>query len=191
MNYQILVNKQNLLSKDYIPETLVEILEPCGEKEDANYINKLDKVVYINFKKMQKDALLEGYEIYVDSSYRSYEYQEIVFKKLAQKKGVDYANAYCALPGSSEHQTGLAFDVIIRRDNQLIEDFNECDPEIIWLINNSYKYGFILRYPKGKEKITGYHFEPWHYRYVGVEVATEMHEKNINTLEEYVEKYVL
>ncbi len=185
MDYQILVNKDNILNKDYVPEDLVEIYEPAGKKMDPNYINKLDKFVYQEFKEMQKDALLCNYEIFVDSSYRSFDYQQKVFDEIEAKKGLEYALRYCALPGSSEHQTGLAFDVIVRRDGVLIEETNENDPELIWLRDNSYKYGFILRYPKGKEEITGYNFEPWHFRYVGRDTALKMHDSGITTLEEY------
>ena len=185
MDYQILVNKDNILNKDYVPEDLVEIYEPAGKKMDPNYINKLDKFVYQEFKEMQKDALLCNYEIFVDSSYRSFDYQQKVFDEIEAKKGLEYALRYCALPGSSEHQTGFAFDVIVRRDGVLIEETNENDPELIWLRDNSYKYGFILRYPKGKEEITGYNFEPWHFRYVGRDTALKMHDSGITTLEEY------
>ena len=186
MDYLVLVNKDNLLSRDYVPKGLVEIDEPSGEKVDPNYVNKLDELVYKEFKVMQKAALLEGYEIFVDSSYRSYDYQQRVFDSLVRDKGLEHASKYCAVPGSSEHQTGFAFDVISRRDGVLIEKANEDDPELLWLRDNSYKYGFILRYPKGKEEITGYNFEPWHFRYVGKEASKEMHDNGIATLEEYV-----
>ena len=186
MDYQVLVNKNNSLGKDYVPDNLVEIHEPAGVKMDSNYVNKLDKFVYQEFKDMQSDALLCNYEIFVDSSYRSFDYQQKLFNDIVSKKGLKYALRYCALPGSSEHQTGLAFDVIVRRDGILISDVSEMDSELIWLMDNSYKYGFILRYPKGKEKITGYNFEPWHFRYVGRDIALEMHDSGITTLEEYI-----
>jgi D-alanyl-D-alanine carboxypeptidase len=140
--------------------------------------------VYAHFKDMQKDALKEGYEIFVDSSYRDYAYQERVFNQNALEKGLDHAMKFVAPPGGSEHQTGLAFDVIFRRNNEMIETQLETDPEIIWLFANSYKYGFILRYPKGKEDITGFNFEPWHFRYVGIELAEKLYSSN-QTLEEY------
>ncbi len=186
VDYQVLVNKNNSLGKDYVPDNLVEIHEPAGVKMDSNYVNKLDKFVYQEFKDMQSDALLCNYEIFVDSSYRSFDYQQKLFNDIVSKKGLKYALRYCALPGSSEHQTGLAFDVIVRRDGILISDVSEMDSELIWLMDNSYKYGFILRYPKGKEKITGYNFEPWHFRYVGRDIALEMHDSGITTLEEYI-----
>ena len=184
MDYEILVNKENILSKDYIPEEMVEIREPMGSKIDNNYTNKLVKEVYANFKIMQKEALKQGYEIFIDSSFRSYEYQERVFNETVKEKEIDHATKYVAPPGGSEHQTGLAFDIIYRRNGKMLEEQDESDLEIQWLFNNSYKYGFILRYPKGKEEITGFNFEPWHYRYVGIELAKKLYDEE-KTLEEY------
>ncbi len=186
MDFSILVNKENLLASDYVPDGLVTIEEPMGSKIDKNYVNHLNAEVYRNFKLMQADALKQGFEIFVDSSYRTYAYQEKVFNSIAIEKGLEHALQYVAPPGGSEHQTGLAFDVIFRRNGEMIEEQLETDPEIIWLYENSYKYGFILRYPKGKEEITGFNYEPWHFRYVGKELAMELHEKDI-TLEEYYE----
>ena len=187
MDYSILVNKENLLSSDYIPENMVEIHEPMGSKIDQTYINRLDKKAYLDFKVMQAAALQAGYEIFIDSSYRSYAYQEEVFRDVVEKKGYEYATTAVAPPGGSEHQTGLAIDIIFRRNNEMIEEQYETDAEIIWLMNNSYKYGFVLRYPKGKEEVTGFKFEPWHYRYVGKELAEELTNNN-ETLEEYYSK---
>ena len=163
MNYKILVNKDNLLPENYVPEDMVEIHEPTGDKIDKNYVNRLDKEAYEHFKLMQKDALKKGYEIFIDSSFRTYEYQKIIFDKIVAEKGLDYAKYYVAPPGGSEHQTGLAIDIIIRRNGEFVDE-KEDDPEILWLNNNSYKYGYILRYPKDKEDITKISFEPWHYR---------------------------
>jgi len=187
MDYKILINKENLLPNDYVPETLIEVHEPMGSKIDPTYINRIDKEVYLHFKEMQQAALKEGYEIFIDSSFRSYEYQERVFNKTALEKGFDYATKYVAPPGGSEHQTGLAFDIIFRRNGEMIEEQLETDPEIIWLFNNAHKYGFILRYPKGKEDITGFNFEPWHFRYVTKELAEKLY-TNGETLEEYYKK---
>ena len=184
MDYTILVNKENLLPSDYVPEDLVEIHEPTGSKLDKTYVNRLNREVYSAFKDMQKGALKEGYEIFVDSSYRSYEYQERVFNKVVLEKGVEHAQRFVATPGGSEHQTGLAIDIIFRRNNKMIEEQTEEDPEIKWLFMHAHQYGFILRYPKGKEEITGFNFEPWHFRYVGKKLSKELFETHI-TLEEY------
>ena len=184
MDLTILVNKEHLLDKDYVPSDLVEIHEPTGKKIDETYINRLNKEAYLNFKEMQLDALKNGYEIFVDSSYRTYQYQVRVFESLKEEKGEEYAKLFVAPPGGSEHQTGLAVDIIFRRNGEMIEEQLETDPEIIWLFNNSYKYGFILRYPKGKEDITHFSFEPWHFRYVGKDIAKEIYDRDI-TFEEY------
>lgn len=184
MDYTMLVNKDNLLESDFVPEDLIEIHEPTGSKIDKTYINKLNKEAYASFKLMQAEALKNGYEIFVDSSYRSYDYQVRVFDETQELKGLEHTFNTVALPGASEHQTGLAIDVIFRRNGEMIEEQKETDPEIIWLFNNCYKYGYILRYPKGKEDITGISFEPWHFRYVGLELAQELHENGL-TLEEH------
>lgn len=188
MDYTILVNKENLLPRDYVPENLVEIHEPMGSKLDKTYVNRLNAGAYKAFKEMQKDALKEGYEIFVDSSYRTYEYQEKLFNKTASEKGLEYAQKFLALPGGSEHQTGLAADIIFRRNGEMIEGQKAEDAEIKWLFANAHKYGFILRYPQGKEKITGFNFEPWHFRYVGKKLSEEIFAADI-TLEEYYKKH--
>lgn len=184
MDYTILVNKNCLLSADYVPENLVEIHEPTGSKLDNTYINRLNIEAYRAFKQMQKDALKEGFEIFVDSSYRTYQYQKKIFEDVVIKKGMKYALKFVAQPGASEHQTGLATDIIFRRNNKMIEEQSENDPEIKWLFLNAHTYGFILRYPKGKEKITGFCFEPWHFRFVGKETAEKIFDTGL-TLEEY------
>ncbi len=188
-NYQILVNRSHPIGRDFLPNDLVDINEPTGYKE-VEYQNKLVMKVYEAYKIMQEDAAKEGYYIYIDSSYRSYEYQEDLMNRFIKEKGLEYAKAYVAPPGTSEHQTGLCIDVLVKRGEKLIDETNEDDPEIQWLMSNSYKYGFILRYPKGYEDITGYNFEHWHYRYIGIEHATKMHDLYINTFEEYYDKYL-
>ncbi len=184
MDFSQLVNKENRLPADYVPD-MVEIHEPMGSKIDKTYVNRLNKVAYAYFKLMQAAAKQEGYEIFIDSSYRSYDYQKRVFDSYAEELGIDEAKKRVAPPGGSEHQTGLAFDVISRRDGVMIEESSDEDPELIWMRENAYKFGYILRYPKGKEEITGYKYERWHFRFVGPEIALEMKEKNIDTLEEY------
>ena len=184
MDYTVLVNKEKLLPSDYIPEELVEIHEPTGSKLDKTYVNRLNITAYRFFKKMQTDALKKGFEIFVDSSYRPYDYQKRVFDNIVQEKGIEHAEKFVAEPGASEHQTGLAIDIIFRRNGKMIESQTEDDPEIQWLFANAHKYGFILRYPKGKENITGFDFEPWHFRYVGEKLASELFSKGL-TLEEY------
>ena len=185
MEYTVLVNKSHPVGRNYIPDNLITIHEITGEKIDKTYENKLEEMAYLKYKEMQNKALEEGYEIFIDSAYRSYEYQEKLFNEFIKKYGLDETKRVCALPGESEHQTGLAIDIILKRGDQLIEDVTDNDPEIKWLKNNCYKFGYILRYPIDKENITGYKYEPWHFRYIGEKAASEMKENSITTLEEY------
>lgn len=173
----VLVNKNNKLLQNFIPENLETI--------DIKYSNEgkmLKKVAKEAFEKLSSDALKLGYKIVAVSAYRDFSYQENLFNYYVEKYGEDYALNCSAKAGHSEHQTGLAVDVM--GSNNSYDDF-ELSDEFEWMINNAYKYGFILRYPKNKEKITGFKYEPWHYRYVGVEVAKIIYENKI-TLEEYL-----
>ena len=188
---RILVNKEHVLPYNFVPQRLITINEPMGEKVDKTYQNKLVPHVYKAFKEMQKSASEQGYEIFVDSSFRPAEYQDRVFNNSANKNGTEHATKYVAKPGASEHQTGLAIDIIFRRNNEMIEPFDgmENEPEIRWLFAHAHEYGFILRYPRNQDNddfnvITGFKFEPWHFRYIGKKSANEIFTKNI-TLEEY------
>ena len=179
MNYQILVNKNNPLNKTYIPNDLVDA--------NSKYRNniKVNKEALTSFNKMKYDMHLLGYDIDIMSGYRDYSYQEKIYNRLVNEKGLNYAIRHIAPAGASEHQTGLAIDICVYKDDKcyIEHEISEFE-EIKWLHNNCYKYGFIVRYPKGKEYITGYQFEPWHYRYVGIDLATYLFKNNI-TLEEY------
>ena len=114
------------------------------------------------------------------STYRSYEYQVDLYNRYVKTDGKEAADTYSGRPGNSEHQTGLAMD--IANKNGFI---SKGDKEYDWLVNNSYKYGFILRYPKGSETITGYMYEEWHYRYLGKEAAKEIKNTGL-TYDEYM-----
>ena len=132
------------------------------------------------FNSMQKDASKEGLNLYISSCYRSYYTQKTLYNNYVARDGVANADTYSARAGHSEHQTGLAFDL-----NTIDESFANTK-EGKWVSDNCYKYGLILRYPKGKENITGYMYESWHLRYVGVELATKLYNNgNWITLEEY------
>ena len=180
MNYLLLVNKTNSLSKDYIPEELVDVF---SKYKDGI---KLDEKAYECFLMMQDDALKRGYKIDIMSGYRDFSYQEKIYDKLVHEKGFNYAISRIAKPGCSEHQSGLALDICVYRDDKCyIEDEITDFIEIKWVHQNCHRYGFILRYPFGKEDITKYSFEPWHFRYVG-DVASEMYNNDL-TLEEYLE----
>ena len=130
------------------------------------------------FEEMQAAASLDNIYLFVASGYRSYDYQVDLYEKYVRIDGKEKADTYSARPGHSEHQTGLTADI-----NSADESF-EGTPEAIWLDENCYKYGFIVRYPKGKEKYTGYEYEPWHLRYVGKEKAKKIYESGLS-LEEY------
>ncbi|MBO5095544.1 MAG: M15 family metallopeptidase [Bacilli bacterium] len=194
MDYAILVNKNNILNETFIPEDLVDCTENDIPRYDSSHKVYLVHEALEAFLKMQNEAFKNGYHIIITSGYRSYEYQQFILNKIIEIKG-DEAYKTVAIPGTSEHQTGLAIDIGIKRNGVYIPDAminHEClQPEIKWAQENAYKFGYILRYPKGKEDITGYNYEQWHFRYVGHSIATEMYENNISTLEEYHKKYTL
>ena len=175
----VLVNKNNQLLSSYIPNNLESI-----SLKYANNDKYLKKEAKIAFEKLSEDAYKLGYHIIAVSAYRDYNYQKELFDYYVKEKGLEYALDCSAKPGHSEHQTGLALDV--EGSNKDYDNF-ENSKEFIWMKDNSYKYGFILRYPKGKENITGFKYEPWHYRYVGIDVAKYIYENNL-TLEEYFKK---
>lgn len=176
----MLVNKYNRLSSDYIPKELVKIDKKYG------YQRNVEKTVYEAFKKMYDDMGNEKLYIFITSPYRSYEYQEKLYNDYVAKNGQTKADTFSARPGYSEHQTGLAIDIAAK--NSIYTKFASTK-EYQWMLKNSHKYGFILRYPEGKEKQTGYMFESWHYRYVGIEVATYIYKNNI-TFDEYYEYFL-
>ena len=185
--FEQIVNKEFPLDKNYLPNDL--IITDENENNFHNYLNSNQKPqisasILPFFNKMQEDALKDGLHIIVDSGYRSYEYQAALLKRDINELGNEQAIIGTALPGASEHQTGYAFDLASIRNGKYFENSKDDEPEIIWMLKNSYKYGFILRYPQGKEKITGFKYEPWHYRFVGLELAEILYDKGI-TMEEY------
>ena len=175
----VLVNKNNQLLSSYIPKDLESISLKYANKD--KYLKKETKIA---FEKLSEDASKLGYRIVAVSAYRDYNYQNELFNYYVKEKGLNYALECSAKPGHSEHQTGLALDV--EGSNKDYDNF-ENSKEFIWMKDNAHKYGFILRYPKGKEHITGFKYEPWHYRYVGNEIAKYIYENNL-TLEEYFKK---
>lgn len=177
--YIKLVNKQNVLTKDYKPSDLVIPQIRFKKGTQNKYVRK---EVARALEKMFNDACDDKVYLIGVSGYRSYDYQAGLY----QRSIVKGETTYVAKPGSSEHQLGLAMDVLSSEYSRLDEGF-EATVAFEWLKENMHKYGFILRYAKGKEKITGYSYEPWHLRYVGVEVAKAIKEKGV-TLEEYLEK---
>lgn len=130
------------------------------------------------FYDMQAAAAADGISLWILSSFRSYEDQDVIYNRYVAQDGRDAADTYSSRPGHSDHQTGYTFDL-----NSLEQDF-QYDPAGQWLDKNCYKYGFIIRYPKGKESSTGYMYEPWHVRYIGVDLATKVTQSGLS-LEEY------
>ena len=173
----VLVNKYHRLKSSYVPSDL----EAISTKYNQGYNNKMRKVAKEAFEKMCEAALADNITIYSGSAYRSYSYQQNLYNRYVSTNGFKAAETFSARAGYSEHQTGLATDVM----NKSLDFISKSDKEYDWLINNSYKYGFILRYPEGKEDITGYMYEEWHFRYLGVDVATKLYETNL-TYEEYI-----
>ncbi|MDX9918269.1 MAG: D-alanyl-D-alanine carboxypeptidase family protein [Gudongella sp.] len=161
----LLVNRNYYLPESYSP----------GENPEAR--ENLDLMLKAAKEEIKKDLV-------AFSGFRTYSYQKTVFDREVETSGLEYANKYVAKPGHSEHQTGLAFD--IGGDSNLWADSGFDDTEEAkWLAENAHRFGFILRYPEGKENITGYNYESWHFRYVGKEHAKEIYDKGI-ALEEYL-----
>lgn len=179
----LIVNKFYHLSADYQPDDLVVV----NNKYYYGTNHKLRKKAYEAFIDMWNAANNENIYLIMNSSYRTYESQVKVYDEYKNTKGTSYADKIAARPGYSEHQTGLALD-IFSKDNTTTSNFKG-SPAHIWLQENSYRFGFIERYQEGKEDITGFAAEAWHYRYVGVEAATFIYNNNI-TFEEYYAYFV-
>lgn len=130
-------------------------------------------------------ANAEGIHIQVSTAYRGYDYQKTLYDGYVASEGQDTADSVSARPGYSEHQTGWAVDIRSTTDTCGLEVCFGDTPEGKWLAANAHAYGYHLRYPKGKEAITGYGFEPWHFRYVGTSLSQELHTKQIKTLEDF------
>ena len=172
-----IVNKYYQLEEDFEPNNLT----PIDSKYARNDSQLLQKEATEAFNQMCSDAKLENISLYSGSAYRSYEYQNTIYNDYIKKDGLTAAETYSARPGYSEHQLGLAVDIMNGNWSYVSKD----NIEYSWLQANSYKYGFILRYPENKEYITGYMFEPWHYRYLGKELATKVYNSGL-TYDEYV-----
>lgn len=159
INDILIVNKKYKLPKDYNPG--------------------IDSIALGQLNRLIKDS---NFDLYIVSDFRTYDVQKKLYDNSIRERGYKYTEKYVARAGYSEHQTGLAFDVLDKNSSK--EDF-EFTKSAKWLNDNCYYYGFIIRYPKDKENITNYKYEPWHLRYVGEKVAKEIMKKEI-TLEEYL-----
>ena len=173
----ILVNKYYYLEEDYVPNNLKAI-----KKQYALDGMKLVEEACNAFENMAKAAEKENLTIVAMSAYRSYSYQVNLYNRYVKSDGKEAADTYSGRPGHSEHQTGLAVDVYNQKETYT--NF-EKTKEFTWMQNHASEYGFILRFPKNKENETGYIYESWHYRYVGVEIAKYIKEHNISYEEYY------
>lgn len=172
----VLVNKYHKLDENYEPSDLTII-----DSKYASGTQKLRKEAQIKFEEMANDIAKENLKIYAGSTYRSYTYQKGLYDRYVKKDGFAAAETYSARSGYSEHQLGLVVDIV----NDKWDYLSENDKEYDYLVKNSYKYGFILRYPRGSEYITGYMFEDWHFRYLGIELATKVFNSGL-TYDEYI-----
>lgn len=174
----LLVNKYIYMGEDYIPNNL-ESLDTSYSRSGMMLVKSAKEAL----EEMVTQAKQDGYTIRVMSSYRSYLYQVNLYNQYVENDGKKAADTYSARPGFSEHQTGLCIDI----DDSKINYTNfENSPSYQWMQENADQYGFILRYPKGKEDITGYTYESWHYRYVGKKIASYIKKHNITFDEYYV-----
>lgn len=175
----ILVNKYNHLSEQYIPKDLELV---SNEYSTGNV--QLVKEAKNQFEIMSSAAKKENLNVIAFSGYRDYTYQKNLYNTYLQKDSQEKVDTYSARAGYSEHQTGLSVDIY-----NGIDDYNnfEQTKEFKWLKDNAHKYGFILRYPKNKELETTYQYESWHYRYVGIDIATYIKKHNISFDEYYVQ----
>lgn len=179
----IVVNKKRPISLDYKPDDLVTPAVQLNSAKSAEE-NTLRKDAAKQLEVMFADAKKAGLNLMLASGYRSAGLQATYYNSYVNRDGQAAADRYSAKPGTSEHQTGWSLDISpIDRRCYLEECFSET-PEGRWLAANASKYGFVLRYPKGLEQVTGYQFEPWHFRYVGQELAQEL-QKSGQTLEQF------
>ncbi len=206
--YLKLINKQNAVGADYVPENLTDIdtAYTTGGKQI-----QLEKTACSAAIRMLDDMKKDGItNVSITSAYRTYAYQKTLFDRYCNNEAEAHPTwsdeeikaevlTYSAAPGTSEHQSGLCMDLFVDGEMEGLWNYGSETPKnpydkgfaeteaYEWLCENAHKYGFILRFPENKTAITGYAYESWHYRYVGEAAAGEIHERNI-TLEEYLEK---
>ncbi len=178
----MLVNKYNGLTEDFEPKNLTRI--PSDLCKDPKETERLTKEALSAYQEMYDAAKAEGYGLLVNSAYRSYKDQNEIYQTYYNLYGENYVKKYAAKPGFSEHQTGLSLDVASTKS-----DIFENSKEYKWMKENSYKYGFILRFPKNKADITGFKAEAWHFRYVGKDIAKYVYENNL-TFDEYYARFL-
>ena len=188
-DYLILVNKQNKIPDDY--ESKVDLINVTNflREETTHQIERKTYEYYSQLKQKLYDE--HNITIELDSVYRRVAAQQEIWDEFVQERGEEYAKQYVAVPGYSEHHTGLAVDICLKINGTVVDDNDDmiAQKEIFAKIHEKLEdYGFILRYPIGKEEITGYNYEPWHLRFVEVENAKKIKSQGV-TLEEYLGKW--
>ena len=172
----MLVNKHRNLEEDFVPSDLTNISIDYASRDDL----QCSRLALNAFIEMSRAAEADGYGLIINSAYRSYQDQVELTNFYLDAYGQSYVDKYVAKPGYSEHQTGLAFDIGSRTTNVFANS-----KEYQWMQDNAYKYGFVMRYDERYEDLTGFRKEPWHYRYVGKDIAKYVYEHNNMSLEEY------
>ena len=181
--FLILINKKNRIP-DKFNYDLIEVYS--NYRKDYILINK---TTYINYLLLKKKLEKKNIIIEIESAFRTHDYQRKLYDELVKNKGKSYAEKYIAKPYYSEHETGLAIDICILKDNRYYIEHEINDLKEIDIIHNVInKFGFILRYPNGKENITGYSYDPWHLRYVG-KFSKKIYDNDL-TLEEFYDLYL-
>ena len=191
-SFLLLVNKQNTLTSDYVPADCISVKDTSRDITLARTAEMALEAMFIEMR-------AAGYaNVFVTSAYRTYDYQHWLFfdvylpdemaknPTLSREQAIEKVLRYSAYPGTSEHQTGLCVDLMVNGMRELDESFADY-PVYDWLLENAWKFGFILRFPEDKTDITGYDFEPWHYRFVGRYDAYMIHTQGL-CLEEYIEQ---
>ncbi len=181
----VLVNKQNPLSSiDYRPSDLVvpNVKTVSSDSKDEQSIRDL---IRPDFESMMKASAGAGHSLMMNSGFRSSQKQAFYYNNYVKNSGETAANKFSAKPGYSEHQTGLSMDISYQNRKCYLEECFGDSAAGTWLAEHAHEYGFILRYPKGKEAITGYQYEPWHFRFVGKKTANEIYQNGMS-YEEYL-----
>ena len=181
----LIANKTYALTKKFTPTNAYS----NNFSDDKACSTCIDKTAYKAWNEMKADAAAVGYNMWIQSGFRSYGLQEWLYNKYVNRDGKTAADKYSARPGHSEHQTGLAFDICVKDSTGnypcISSKFNDTAPAK-WLSDNAYRYGYILRYPQDKSNETGYMYESWHFRYVGKELAEALYnDGNWLTMEDY------
>lgn len=176
----IIINKNVSLPSDYVPKDLVipNVNHTAGSKK------RLRKEAARALEELFNKAKKQGHDLYAASGFRSYTTQKGLYNRYVSTYGKKSADTFSAKPGQSEHQLGLTMDYTSRRFGNKISGKIASSPEGMWVTHNAHQFGFIIRYPLGKDHITGFKYEPWHLRYVGIDLATEIYLSGL-TMEEY------